>query len=227
MGARRRTDRGCDVKIGKPMEADVRLYRNLMCRVREGAGRAARRTGIAASGALLVAGFALALAGCGGAAAGGPGPQASPETRPPAEGIPDALTTDRGEIYNVTIYSTGGQIFVDKLEIEFNRRRGIHAFYGFYRDDYAEMLSIPFRDLLRVDFLGPMPPSMFDQAIIGREDQDLRREYAFELRLTYRDNRQEEFFAIIPKLRGEKDYQLWEFTMNSAVQAIDYIEFSR
>jgi len=178
-------------------------------------------------GAVLGAGLALACLavwGCGGSAAGTAPNSAPADTiqRPPAPIVKDAK-----DIYNVTLYTNAGQFPVDKLEIEFNRRRGIHEFYGFYRDSYDRMARIPFGELERVDFLGQMPPAIFDQATIGRENENLRLDNAFEVRLTYKDNRQEDFFAIIPKFRGEKDLELWEFSMNSKNNVIQYIEFNR
>ena len=155
-----------------------------------------------------------------------PTPRAA-EPAPPSGLPPGAIQTSPGDAFNVTIYSLGGQINVDKLEVEFNRRRGIHAFYGFYRDQYEEMTTIPFSALKRIQFEGPMPVGLYDQATIGREALNLSRDYAFQVQLTYRDERREEFFALIPKLRGEKDFVLWELTMNSSVAQIDYIDFDR
>ena len=209
----------------------MKEYRNLRRRTGAGRVRALAGPGWARSaGIVLSASLALVFAGCGGGGTAGggphPGPQAVPA--PPAdEGIPEPLGTAHGEIFNVTIFTATGQVYVDKLEVEFNRRRGIHSFYGFYRDAWDKLVTIPFRDLLRVDFLGPMPPELFDQAIIGRESMNLHLENAFETRLTFRDQNQEEFYAIIPKLRGEKDFQLWEMSLNSRAMPIQYIEFNR
>jgi hypothetical protein len=130
-------------------------------------------------------------------------------------------------VFNVTIYTDAGPIYVDKLELEFNQRRGIHAFYGFRRDAYEQMVTIPFADLDRVDFVDGIPPSTFDQIILGREDQNLRSESGFELMLTYRDGRTEPFYAFIPRLRGEKDFLIWERGLNSVSKDIEYIEFNR
>jgi hypothetical protein len=165
-------------------------------------------------------GVSLAVGGCGGTV--DTSSSAAPIDRPPPP-----ITTDQGDIYNVTINSTAGQILVDKLEIEWNRRRGIHAFYGFYRDAYSEMATIPFRDLKRIDFLGPMPQDYFEQAIIGREDMNLRYAFSFTTKLTFWDGRQEEFYAIVPKFRGEKDLELWEFNMDNSFMGVAYIEFDR
>lgn len=169
--------------------------------------------------------WAGTLAGCGGTAGTG-----ASTGNAPAETIErpaDPIVTDPQNTYNVTI-SSGGSLFpVDKLEIEFNRRRGIHQFYGFYRDDYSELQRVSFRELQRVDFLGQMPAPIFDQATFGKEQLNLRREHAFEVRFTYKDGRQEDFYAFIPKFRGEKDLQLWEFSMNSNRRVFDYIEFNR
>jgi len=140
---------------------------------------------------------------------------------------PPPITTDRGEIFNVTLTTNQGQILVDKLEIEFNRRRGIHELYGFYRDQYRDMVRLPFADLKRIDFLRQMPPHDFEQAIIGREDQRLLLQWAFEVKLTHKDDRQESFYAIIPMFRGEKDLNLWEYPMDSRSSPIQYIEFDR
>ena len=177
--------------------------------------------------AVCLAGVVVALAGCGG---GGYGTHPTPRVADhggPAGKPPEAVVTQPGEVFNVTIYTSSGQAYVDKLEVEFNRRRGIHAFYGFYRDQYTEMVTIPFSALKRVDFEGQMPVGLFDKAIIGREAMDLNRDYAFQVQLTYQDDRREEFFALIPKLRGERDFVLWEQTMSSTVKQIDYIDFDR
>lgn len=178
------------------------------------------RLGVLGAGLALVGAAAW---GCGGSSAG---TSASGDldtiARPPAPIVKDAK-----DIYNVTIYTTNGQFPVDKLEIEFNHRRGIHEFYGFYRDSYSRMARIPFGDLERVDFLGQMPPAIFDQATIGRENENLSLDNAFEVRLNYKDGRQEDFFAIIPKFRGEKDLELWEFSLNAKKNVIQYIEFNR
>lgn len=161
--------------------------------------------------------------GCGGSAGTSQrAPAGDPVDRPP-----DLIETSPRDTFNVDFYTSGGQFLVEKLEVEFNRRRGIHEFYGFYRDSYKELARIPFRDLSRLDFLGPMPPQIFDQAIIGRESENLRQDQAFQVRLTFRDGRQEEFFAIIPKFRGVKDLELWEFSMNSGNNVIEYLEFPR
>jgi hypothetical protein len=165
-------------------------------------------------------GVSMTMAGCGGSVQTSPNP--TPVDRPPPP-----ITTDQGEIYNVTFNSSAGQVLVDKLEIEWNKRRGIHSFYGFYRDDYQEMATIPFRDLKRVDFLAPMPQDLFEQAIIGREDLNLRYHHTFTTRLTFWDGRQEEFYAIIPKFRGEKDLELWEFNMDNTFLSVAYIDFDR
>jgi len=154
-------------------------------------------------------------------------PQTNTSTHPAASPPPPPITTDRGEIFNVTLTTNQGQILVDKLEIEFNRRRGIHELYGFYRDSYRDMVRIPFLDLKRIDFLRQMPPHDFEQAIIGREDQRLLLQNAFEVKLTHRDDRQESFYAIIPMFRGEKDLNLWEYPMDSRSNPIQYIEFDR
>jgi hypothetical protein len=177
--------------------------------------------------AVMLAVCLAALAGCGGGSSGAsPTPRVA-DHNGPAGKPPEAIVTQPGEVFNVTIYTSGGQLYVDKLEVEFNRRRGIHAFYGFYRDQYAEMATIPFSSLRRIDFDGQMPVGLFDQATIGREAMNLDRDYAFQVQLTYTDQRREEFFALIPKLRGERDFVLWEQTMNSTVKQIDYIEFDR
>ncbi len=159
--------------------------------------------------------------GCGG------GTSSQTVTGQPIERPPDPIVKDAQDIYNVSITTPTGQFLVDKLEIEFNRRRGIHEFYGFYRDQYDQMVRIPFYQLERVDFLGAMPAQLFEQAIIGREHENLQQHQAFEVRLRFREGNQETFFAIIPKFRGEKDLQLWEFAMSNRTIPIDYIEFDR
>jgi hypothetical protein len=140
---------------------------------------------------------------------------------------PPPITTDRGEIFNVTLTTNQGQILVDKLEVEFNKRRGIHELYGFYRDQYQDMARMPFADLKRIDFIRQMPQHDFEQAIIGREDQRLVQQWAFEVKLTHKDDSQESFYAIIPMFRGEKDLNLWEYPMDSRSNPIQYIEFDR
>jgi hypothetical protein len=180
---------------------------------------------LAALRILTPAVFVLA-AGCGG------GGTAVPPAGAPGSGTDIAtpsppITTDRGEIFNVTFHTRTGEFPVDKLEIEFNRRRGIHMFYGFYRDSYSAMARVPFADLARVDFLDEMPPELFAQATVGREQERLNQDNAFQVRLTYRDGRQEEFFAIIPKFRGEKDLVLWEYPMSNKNMTIEYIDFDR
>lgn len=170
---------------------------------------------------LLWVGCLIVVNGCGGSAKGETATGELIE-RPPAE-----IVTDPKDTYNVTINTLGGQLIVDKLEIEFNRRRGIHEFYGFYRDRYDKMERIGFNLLKRVDFEGEMPREIFDQATIGREQEHLRPEQAFTLLLYFKNGNQETFYAIIPKFRGEKDLQLWELPMNNANRVIDYIEFNR
>jgi len=186
-----------------------------------------RRRGLFSSRALsmLAAGTLAVLvavgAGCSSSAppVGGGGKAIQPP--------PPAITTDRGVIFNVTITGQGGQILVDKLEIEFNRRRGIHELYGFFLDSYTEMVRIPFAEIKRIDFRGGMPQSAFEQAIIGREDQNLLPQQAFEVQLTYRDDSKKSFYAFIAMFRGEKDLVLWEFGMDSRSNSILFIEFDR
>jgi hypothetical protein len=178
--------------------------------------------------ALLVAGGLAA--GCGGSAgsAAGSGTGAGHSTDAGSiDRPPDPIVTDPDETFNVTFMTSGGQFQVDKLEIEFNRRRGIHQLFGFYRDAYAEMERIPFSELQRVEFLGEMPPPLFEQAIVGREQMNLRQDQAFTVRLTFRDQTQREFFALIPKFRGEKDLQLWEYAMSNKDETISFIDFDR
>jgi hypothetical protein len=148
---------------------------------------------------------------------------------PASQATPEPIPDTGGEEFNVTMVTRTGQFYVDKLEVEFNRRRGIHSFFGFYRDSYDQMVNVPFRELSRVEFLGPMPPSLFDQARVGRESLNLSEDFAFRVRLTFKDQRQSEFFAFIPKLRGERDFTLWELTLTNANNAggIQYIEFNR
>lgn len=171
------------------------------------------------------------LAACAAGDAGAPGP--STETSPPPAAADDfakppaPLVTDRGEIFNVTINTFTNQVLVDKLEVEFNRRKGIHAFYGFYRDAYDRLTTIPFRDITRIDFLGQMPRSVYDQAIIGREAMNLHLKHAYELKVYFKDGRQEEFFAFIPKFRGERNLELWELSLDSNQRVFDFIEFNR
>jgi hypothetical protein len=176
--------------------------------------------------ALVLAAGAGLVAGCGGSAGSGAGTAADDAAggidRPPAP-----IVTDPGDTFNVTFYTSTGQFPVDKLEIEFNRRRGIHEFFGFYRDAYDNMERIPFSKLQRVDFLGEMPPPLFDQAIVGREQMQLRQDWAFTVRLTFKDSTQKEFFAIVPKFRGEKDLELWEYNLSNKNQPIQSIEFDR
>jgi len=176
--------------------------------------------------AALLAGGALA-AGCGGSSATPPRPGTEAADKGSIDRPPSPIVTDPDETFNVTFMTSGGQFLVDKLEIEFNRRRGIHQLFGFYRDSYAEMERIPFSELQRIEFLGEMPAALFDQAIVGREQMNLREDQAFTVRLTFRDQTQREFFALIPKFRGEKDLQLWEYTMSNKNQVIDYIDFDR
>jgi len=131
-------------------------------------------------------------------------------------------------MYNVTIRTAGGaQILVDKLEIEWNRRKGIHAFFGFYPDQYDHYATVPFGELERIDFLGPMPPSLFDQAEIGRETSNMAYINAFRTRLYFWDGRQQEFYAVVPKFRGEKDLALWEMVMTNDAMPVATIEFDR
>jgi hypothetical protein len=176
------------------------------------------------SGVALVTLAAVILFGC---SSSQNKPQSNTSSHPVAASPPPPITTDRGEIFNVTLTTSQGQILVDKLEIEFNRRRGIHELYGFYRDSYRDMVRIPFADLKRIDFLRQMPQHDFEQAIIGREDQRLTLQTAFEVKLTHKDDRQESFYAMIPMFRGEKDLNLWEWPMDSRNNAIQYIEFDR
>jgi hypothetical protein len=165
------------------------------------------------------------LFGCGSSSHDKPVITSHPAANPAPVAPP--ITTDRGEIFNVTITTNAGQILVDKLEIEFNRRRGIHELYGFYFNSYNQMARLPFATLKRIDFLRQMPTHEFEQAIIGREDQNLLPQNAFEVKLTYRDDRQESFYAVIPMFRGEKDMNLWEYPMDSRNNPIQYIEFDR
>jgi hypothetical protein len=83
------------------------------------------------------------------------------------------------------------------------------------------------RDLKRIDFRGQMPEPAFEQAIVGREDQRLLPEQAFEVQLTFRDDSKKSFYALIPMFRGEKDLVLWEFSMDSRTNQILFIEFDR
>ena len=203
------------------------IARDRMPRATPGSSRMALPLPAALMLAVCLVGLVAAFAGCGGGSSGAPPTPRVTAHNGPEGKPPEAVVTQPGDIFNVTIYTSAGQLYVDKLEVEFNRRRGIHAFYGFYRDQYAEMATIPFSSLRRVDFEGQMPVGLFDQAIIGREAMNLNRDYAFQVQLTYADQRREEFFALIPKLRGERDYVLWEQTMNSTVKQIDYIDFDR
>jgi hypothetical protein len=171
---------------------------------------------------LLGGGF---VAGCGGSS--GSAAETGADRTGSIDRPPDPIVTDADETFNVTFLTTGGQFQVDKLEIEFNRRRGIHHFFGFYRDAYDEMERIPFSELRRVDFVGEMPPILFDQAIVGREQMNLRQDQAFTVRLIFKDYSQKEFFAIIPKFRGEKDLQLWEYNLSNRNQVFQTIEFDR
>jgi hypothetical protein len=173
------------------------------------------------------AGVLVLAAGCGGGGTAVPPPAGQTGAGSDIATPPPPITTDRGEIFNVTFHTRTGEFPVDKLEIEFNRRRGIHQLYGFYRDSYMEMARIPFAELSRIDFLGEMPPELFSQATVGREQEKLSQDNAFQVRLTYRDGRQEEFFAIIPKFRGEKDLVLWEYPMSNQNLTIEYIDFDR
>jgi hypothetical protein len=163
----------------------------------------------------------LAAAGCGGSAPPGSKPDTGAPSGAGAED-PDAP----GE-YNVTINTRSGSLYIDKLELEFNRRRGIHAFYGFFEDQIDRLTTVPFADLERLDILEPMSHDLFDQAVLGREEMNLRRDQAFETRLYYKDQSTARFYAIIPKLRGEKDYQIWELPMTNNAAAIEFIEFNR
>jgi hypothetical protein len=190
-------------------------------------------------GCLLV----VAIVGCGGGAAQNPpaseipvvGPGGLvPETPPPGQtppGTPPGGPLGEPQkvpgVFNVTITNQAGQFLIDALEIEFNRRRGIHTFFGFYRDAYHQPANIPFEQLERVDFRGMMPPELFDQAMIGREDLNLSRDVAFELTLTYKDQRQELFYAFIPKIRGIFDFKPWEVGMANNSLGIQIIEFNR
>jgi hypothetical protein len=171
---------------------------------------------------LMWGALGLIATGCGGSSTGQTVGTGAIE-RPP-DPIP---TTAPQDVYNVTVNTTAGQFMVNKLEIEFNRRRGIHEFYGFYRDEYDAMVRIPFHKLTRVDFTGPLPRSVFDQINIGREQEHLQPNQAFILRLWYREGPQEQFIAFIPKFRGEEGLQLWEFPMDNNFMPIDYIEFNR
>lgn len=175
-------------------------------------------------GAGAALGICLVIAGCSGSA---PVIEARPEPVDTIEPPPPPLVKDPQDTFNVTFYTNTGQFLVDKLEIEFNHRRGIHELFGFRRDAYDRMARIPFSSLQRIDFMGQMPPALFEQATVGRENQNLLLANAFEVRLTYKDDSQEDFFAIIPKFRGEKDLELWEWPMNSQTNTIQYIEFNR
>jgi len=180
---------------------------------------------------LLVLAAAFAGWGCAGSAEGPPHPAGPPDAGPPpaSEGTPSPIPDTGAQEFNVTMVTQTGQFYVDKLEIEFNRRRGIHSVFGFYRDSFDKLVNIPFAELSRIQFLGPMPQSMFEQARVGRESLNLSEDFAFQLRLTFKDQRQSEFFAFIPKLRGERDFTLWELSLSNANDAggIQYIEFNR
>lgn len=176
----------------------------------------------------LMAGALVAAAGCGGRAApaGGSSPDGTVRTAPPPiDQPPPPITTDQGTNFRVTVQTSSGLFTVDKLEVEFNKRRGLHYITGFYRDQWDQMTTIPFRDIQRIEFFGPMPTTLFEQAIIGREQMNLYNDNAFGTRVFLRNGDDVEFFAFIPKLRGEKDLVLWEFPMNSNNNAISYIDF--
>jgi hypothetical protein len=180
---------------------------------------------------LLIAALGLAGWGCAGGSGSPPHPAGQPAAAPApiSEGTPEPIPETGGEEFNVTMVTQTGQFYVDNLEIEFNRRRGIHAVFGFYRDSFDNLVNVPFRDLSRIEFLGPMPSSLFDQARVGRENLNLSQDFAFRTRLTFKDQRQSEFFAFIPKLRGERDFTLWELSLSNVNNAagIQYIEFNR
>ena len=81
----------------------MRLYRNSTSRGPV-SGRSERMLAVAA-GLALVATLLFTLTGCGGGAAG-PGPGTDPTVeapRPPAGGIPDPITTDRGDVFNLSL----------------------------------------------------------------------------------------------------------------------------
>jgi hypothetical protein len=166
--------------------------------------------------------MAVLLAGCAAA------PPPTGQNAPPIPEVPPPITTDQGQAFNVTIRTeSGAQILVDKLEIEWNQRKGIHAFFGFWPDQYHQYATVPFGDLSRIDFLGPMPPSLFDQAEIGRETSNMIYANAFYTRLYYWDGRQTDFYAVVPKFRGEKDLALWEMVMDNQALSVATIEFDR
>jgi len=144
----------------------------------------------------------------------------------PASETDLGLSAKPGE-YDVTITTTSGLIYVDRLELEFNRRRGIHAFYGFYEDRFDKLETIAWNRIERIDIQGVMPQTLFEQAILSREDQNYRRETMFETRIRFKDQTTILFYAIIPKLRGEKDFRLWELTMTNNAPQVEYIEFNR
>ena len=176
--------------------------------------------------AFLVVGVAgLVVLGCGGPAAQtGHSPSTTPiQVKDPLPDIPEDQTE-----FTARFYTPGGQFTVEKLEMEFyGGRRGRHYFFGFFRDQYDQPQQIEFRELSRVDFIDQMNQSLYEQAILGREELGLSINNAFQLRLHYWDGNQQEFFAFIPKLRGEKDFQSWEFPMDSNVRQILYLEFER
>lgn len=169
---------------------------------------------------LLLPVLLVSAIGCGGSGAGAPAGGASVDAPDPVPGVP----VDRN-VWSVRFYSSSGQFIVDEFEIEFyGGRRGKHYFFGFFRDQYESPVQIPFNQLTRVDFMGQMEQSLFEQATFNREDLGLQWANAFSLRLHYLDGRQDEFFAFIPKFRGMKDFQRWEVTLSADQRQFDYFE---
>ncbi|NNF07238.1 MAG: hypothetical protein HKN21_10800 [Candidatus Eisenbacteria bacterium] len=169
----------------------------------------------------------LVFLGCAGSGVDAPttNPTTDPVPDPPPPSEPNPEPS--GDVYNVTLYTNAGPVYVDKFELEFNRRRGIYGFYGFFQDRYERFELVSFKDLERIDILKPMDRGVFDQILVGKEEMRLRPEQAFETRLTYRTGETSRFYAIISKFRGEKDFRLWELGMTGNNAGIQYIEFDR
>jgi len=178
--------------------------------------------------ALGAAAVLLLLLGCSGGSAGHPASQ--PPDAPPPSGAqpPQSTLPDIPKGFNVTITTTSsGLVYVDNLEVEANRRRGIYAFMGFYPNQFDQMAQVPFQDITQVSFLGPMPQNMFDVVKETRENQNLHLDEFFDTYVTLKNGDKQEFYAYIPKIRGYKDFQVWEFSMNSLNNGIQKIEFDR
>jgi hypothetical protein len=128
--------------------------------------------------------------------------------------------------HEAELYTSSEKFVVNEFRIDFAKMRNIQGLYGFYPDQWERMEQVPFSDIREFQIRDVVDEISFERLYKNREDFQLNRQEIFRVSVTSRSGNTFDYIAIIPKLRGFRDGQRWEWSMAGNPYRVDRVVLS-